>query len=430
MKTLSEDLLQFIWQFQYFNQRELHTTDGKPLQILYQGQLNRNQGPDFLDGKIKCGDTTWAGNIEIHIKSSDWNLHKHSEDPRYNNVILHAVWQHDKEISISFPTLELQPLVSKILLEKYEGMMLSKKLIPCQDQLTEINPLTIIVWKQKLLVERLKQKARHIESGLETTSYYWEESLWQSIARSFGTVVNADAFESVAKTIPMKILGKHRNNLVQLEALLLGQAGLLEKEFSDKYPVLLQKEFKFLKKKYGLTQPAFPVSFLRMRPANFPGIRLAQLAALIYSSHGLFSRVKEINSVKELQSLFDVTANDYWHYHYHLEDEGVFKKKKLGKQMVNNIIINAVIPVLYHNGDFHNNKELIDKTTGWLEQLPAEKNSITNGFEAMGIENKNASDSQALIQLKKKYCDVKLCLKCSIGNAILKKEKQPADQAQ
>jgi Protein of unknown function (DUF2851) len=417
---MTEKLLQFIWQFKYFNTQALYTRDGEPITIIYAGQLNTNQGPDFLEAKIKIGETIFVGHVEIHVKESEWVNHKHSSDANYNNVILHVVWEEDKQVQNNFPLLNLSHKVSKTLLGKYTSLMQSSSFIPCEKQINTISSISFNAWKERLFIERLQDKSTIVLAALKETNNNWEEVFWQMLAKNFGIKVNTLSFETMAKSMPITILAKHKNQIHQLEALLMGQCGLLEKEFVEDYPIMLQKEYRFLKQKYSLSKNFVPVHFLRMRPANFPTLRLAQLASLIFSSNHLFSKIKELQSVKDVEKLFDVVANDYWHYHYTFEDESSFKIKSLGKQMIQNIIINTVLPVLYAYGWYHNNEDVKNKTIAWAEEIPKEKNNITEGFAALGIQTKNAFDSQALIQLKNKYCNEKRCLQCAVGFSLLK----------
>ena len=422
---MKEDLLQYIWQFQYFNNKELQTVSGEKIEIQFPGSLNTNQGPDFTGAKIRIGKTLWAGNVEIHINSSDWNLHRHSSDSNFNNIVLHVVWNHDIEIADSnnnhLPALELKERVSKMLLNKYRELMEAANFIPCENQVHLVNELSLSNWKQRLLAERLITKSEKVLAILKQTNFHWEETFWRLIAGSFGLKVNSAFFQKIAESLPVSILAKHKNSIHHLEALLFGQAGLLNKQFEEKYPVMLQKEFKFYKQKYKLQSIDSELFFLRMRPANFPTIRLAQLAMLIYNSEHLFSKIKEAKTVKTVKEMLDVTANDYWNYHYIFDEETEFKEKKLGDQMVNNIMINTVVPVLFAYGLHHDEKTCRDKAINWLEEISAEKNLITKGFERLKFSNKNAFDSQALIQLKNEYCSKKFCLHCAIGNSLLKR---------
>ena len=423
---MTERLLQFIWQFQYFNKNELTTASGEAVQILFPGKYNTDQGPDFLDAKIRIGKTVWAGTIELHIKTSDWKKHHHQSDKNYNNVILHAVWENDDEIRVNaVPLLEMKNRVSKILLQRYEELMNSASFIPCEKSIHSVRDITLKSWKERLLAERLLRKTKTIENYLQQNNYHWEETFWWLLSRNFGMKVNADAFEAMARSLPLNILSKHKNQIHQLEALLSGQGGLLKENpdgyrDSEDYPVMLQKEYKFLKEKYQLKPIHLPLHFLRMRPGNFPTVRLAQLAMLVHESAHLFSKIKEATSVYEVKKWFDVTANDYWHYHYRFGEISSFKKKKLGASMIDNIIINTVCPVLFAYGNYHDDNKYKDKALKWLEQTAAENNSITKGFLKLNIENKNAYDSQALIELKNEYCSKKRCLECAVGNAILK----------
>jgi hypothetical protein len=423
---MTERLLQFIWQFQYFNKNELITDAHETVQIIFPGKYNTDQGPDFSDAKIKIGKTVWAGTIELHIKTSDWKKHNHQSDKNYNNVILHVVWEDDGSLNgNSIPLIELKNRVSKILLQRYEELMNSSLFIPCEKSIHSVRDIVWQSWKERLLAERLLRKAKTVEIYLTQNNYHWEETFWWLLARNFGMKVNADAFEAVARSISVNILSKHKNQIHQLESLLAGQAGLLKENpdsyrDSEDYPVLLQKEYKFLKEKYQLNPIHLPFHFLRMRPGNFPTIRLAQLAMLVHESAHLFSKIKEATSVDEVKKWFDVTANDYWHYHYRFNETSSFKKKKLGVAMIDNIIINTVCPVLFAYGNYHDENKYKDKALKWLDQTAAESNSITKGFLQLNIENRNAYDSQALIELKNEYCNKKRCLDCSVGNYLLK----------
>ena len=433
--SITERLLHFIWQFQYFNKNELTTSEGEFVQVIMPGQYNNHQGPDFSNAKILIGNTTWAGTVELHIKTSDWKKHKHHEDKNYDNVILHVVWEDDggrnaiaigsaderrKNVPISVPVIELKSRVAKILLQRYEELMQSPAFIPCEKSIHSVRDITWKNWKERLLVERLLRKATIVENFLQQNNYHWEETFWWMLARNFGMKVNAEAFEDIARSIPLTILAKHKNQIHQLEALLLGQAGLLKENFEEDYPRLLQKEYQFLQSKYNLQPIQLPLFSLRMRPGNFPTIRLAELSMLVHESAHLFSKIKEADSAKEIKYFFEVTANDYWHYHYQFDETSTFKKKKIGETMIDNIIINTVAPVLFAYGNYLNENKYKDKALQCLEEIGAEKNLITKGFQQLHIENKNAWDSQALIELKNEYCIKKRCLECSVGNSILK----------
>ncbi len=417
---MNERLLQFIWRFQYFDKMALSTTDGDTLFILHPGTLNTNQGPDFLEAKIKAGKTIWAGHVELHVYSSDWVLHGHSNDVNYQNIILHVVWENNTAPALPFPVLELKGRVAGLLLKRYSDLMKAPVFIPCEKIIQQAPPITWLAWKESLLVERLQQKATAVYSYLQQNNSHWEETFWWMLAKNFGAVVNSGSFESIARSLPLSILARHKNQLHQTEALLFGQALLLAGDFTEDYPILLQKEYRFLQKKYALVPLALPLHFLRMRPSNFPGIRLAQLAMLIHHSSHLFSKIKETVLLKDVIALLDVTANDYWHYHYRFDEAAAYKPKRMGRQMITNILINTVAPILFAYGHMHREDLLKERALKWLEEMQPEKNVITNGFAALGIENKNAWDSQALIQLKKNYCSSKRCLECAVGNKLLK----------
>lgn len=416
---MNERLLQFIWQFRYFNTASLLTTEQEKVLIIHPGRYNTNQGPDFLDAKVRIAGTLWAGNIELHVLSGDWNIHGHSGDANYNNVILHVVWEDDRATSNNIPVIELKDRVSKMLLQHYQEMMGSASFIPCAGNILTVSPLTWVAWKERLAIERLMQKTKQVGAFQQSNHNHWEETCWWMTARNFGIRVNAGLFEDVARSIPVGLLAKHKYQLHQLEALLFGQAGLLERTFSEAYPKMLQKEFRFLKQKYKLRQVHKPVHFLRMRPAAFPTIRLAQLAMLVYNSSHLFSSLKEAASIKELRALLDVTANDYWHYHYVFDEGTAYAPKKLGRLMTDNIIINTIVPLLFAYGHHTGDNALKEKALNWLQSAGPEKNSITKGFDEAGVVQKNAFDTQALLQLKQAYCDQKRCLDCAVGCKIL-----------
>ncbi|MGC4104710.1 DUF2851 family protein [Ferruginibacter sp.] len=427
---MTERLLQYIWQFQYFNKTNLHTVEEETVQVIHAGTYNTNQGPDFMDAKIKIGNTVWAGSVELHINSSDWKNHKHSGDNNYKNVILHVVWQHDVSLQLPFSTLTLQDKVSKFLLSRYSSLLQSGQFIACEKTIHQVNALTFTAWKERLLVERLQARCNIVFEYLQQNNNHWEESFWWMIAKNFGVKVNSTAFEKLAQSLSINILAKHKNQIHQLEALLFGQASLLENEFSEAYPQLLQREYRFLKKKYRLQKVEAPFFFLRMRPANFPSLRLAQLAMLVHNSSHLFAAIKESKTVQEVRILLNVTANDYWHYHYVFDEPGAFKKKKLGAQMIDNILINTVSPVIFAYGVFHSDNSYKDKALQWLMEINAEQNAITRAFTSLKVGNKNAFDSQALLQLKHAYCDKKKCLDCAVGNQLLKNSPQISRSSQ
>jgi Protein of unknown function (DUF2851) len=420
---MTERLLQYIWQFQHFSKDGLTCTTGETLQILHPGQHNRNQGPDFLNAKIRVGNTIWAGHVELHVQASDWIYHGHSGDKNYQNTILHVVWREDTVLPNGLYTLELRNRVADALLGQYERWMFSADFVPCGQKIHTVNRLVFTAWTERLLTERLHQKAQQVQVYLKQTENHWETAFWWLLARNFGATVNSNAFEKIAQTLPITLLAKTKGQLLQTEALLLGQAGLLQGEFAESYPRTLAKEFRFLHHKHQLPIAFVQLHFLRMRPANFPTVRLAQLAMLIHNSQHLFAKIKESTDLETVRELLDVTAGDYWHNHYILDEPSTYLPKKTGGQMVNNLLINTVVPVVYAYGAYHGQASYIQKATAWLEGMAAEKNSITKGFEALGIQNQTAMDSQALIQLKNEYCNQKRCLDCVVGNQLLAAQK-------
>lgn len=421
---MTERLLQYIWQFQHFNQADLTCTTGETLQILHPGQHNHHQGPDFLNAKIQVGQTVWAGHVELHVLASDWLYHGHDDDKNYQNTILHVVWREDTVLPNGLYTVALHNRVAGELLGQYEKWMLSAAFVPCGPKIGKVNALVFTAWKERLLLERLQQKAQLVQTYLKQTENHWETAFWWLLARNFGATVNSVAFEKIAQTIPITLLAKIKGQLRQTEALLLGQAGLLQQDFGESYPRSLTKEFEFLHHKHQLPIAFVQLHFLRMRPANFPTVRLAQLAMLIHQSQHLFAKIKDSTHLDAVKDLLNVTAGEYWNTHYLLDEPGHYLPKKIGGQMVNNLLLNTVIPVVYAYGAYHGQTSYTTKAIDWMGAIAAEKNSITRGFEALGIENRTAMDSQALIQLKNEYCNQKRCLDCAVGNQLLAAKKQ------
>jgi hypothetical protein len=418
---MNEDLLHYIWRYQRYNTVDLRTTAGNLLQITAPGQYNTNQGPDFDNAKVYIDEVLWAGAIEIHIKTSDWDAHAHSNDKHYTKTILHVVWEHDKPCTADIPVLELRERVPKLLLDRFYELMRNNYVIPCSFAIAGIDQLVWENWIQRLLAERMDEKLARIKQFLIADKNHWEETFWWLIARNFGMKVNADAFESLAKTLPLSLLAKHKQQLLQIEAMLMGQAGILNGTFSDDYMQMLQKEYLFLQKKYKLQPNPLPVKFLRMRPASFPTLRLSQLAALIHKSVHLFAKIKEEKELVTVRHFFEVSANDYWQYHYLPDEPTPFSKKNTGQQMADNIIINTVVPMLFAYGNYYKDDAIKEKSLYWLQQIAAEKNTVVKRFTDLGIKAKSAMDTQALLQLEKNYCSAKQCLHCAVGNAILKR---------
>jgi hypothetical protein len=292
--------------------------------------------------------------------------------------------------------------------------------IPCSHAIAEVKDITWTAWKERLLVERLFRKSTMIFRFLGQNNYHWEETFWWLLSRNFGSKINGDAFEELARSVSINILAKHKTQIQQIEAILFGQADLLSKQYDDSYVKLLQREYKFLAAKFSLQPIHTSVHFLRMRPANFPTVRIAQLSALIHQSHHLFSKIIETENIIEVKSLLLVTANDYWHYHYVFDEPGEYKPKKIGPDMADSLLINTIIPLIFTYGQYHNDERMKSKALLWLDQIKGEKNTIISGFQKLNFVSNTAFDSQSLIELKNEYCDHRRCLECAIGGALLK----------
>jgi hypothetical protein len=418
---MTEKLLQYIWQFGYFSHAGLRTQGGEPVHILQRGQWNANEGPDFLDARVRIGDTVLAGSVELHLRTSDWDRHRHAADPNYRNVILHAVHVHDRApADTTIPVLELEPHISSLLLDHYDRLMQQSGFIPCERELLQVPDLVWTSWKDRLLVERLVEKTQRIEILLRDAGNSWEEVFWWLLARNFGMRVNAEAFEDVARSLPTALLLRHRGSIHKLESLLLGQANVLHGHLQEDYPQLLQREYRYLQQLHPLKPVHRSMNFLRMRPPAFPTVRLAQLAMLLHTREHLFERLLEAADVAEVRSCFDITANDYWHYHYRFDEESAFQPKHLGMSMTDSLLVNTAVPVIFAWGQINGIDAYKEKALHWLQQLPAESNSILRRFEKIGIRAAGAGDAQALLFLEKNYCSQRRCLDCAIGNALLR----------
>lgn len=421
---MCEDFLQYIWQHCLYLPKENLTDDGEPVIPLQPGQLNRDAGPDFTDARVRIGDTLWAGCVEIHLRSSDWERHGHHTDPAYNNVVLHVVYRNDADTYNArrqkIPVMELH--FDDRYYEKYHQLIDSRLHISCRDELCKIDRFSLESWLERLAVERLEQKAAAIKQVYVATGNHWEETLYQRLARNFGFSLNALPFESLAKSLPINILLKHRDNLLQIEALLFGQAGMLaDDNIIDAYYVELRNEYFYLQKKYNLTPiDRFLWKFLRLRPINFPTLRVAQFACLIYRNDHLFSQITEAKSVDTLEKLFDLKASEYWDTHYVFGKESPRRNKPLGKSAFRTVLINTVIPFLFVYGKARGKEDFCTRAVTLLESLPAEKNAILTQWEEAGVRNPNAFTSQALLQLNNEYCQPKRCLHCVIGNRIVR----------
>ena len=422
MRDMNERLLQYIWQFQYFNKTGLHTVCGEELHVIHQGTFKVHQGPDFLDARIRIGTNLWVGNVELHVHATDWQRHAHDDDPNYDNVILHVVWKisgGDKGRK-GLPVLSLEHRIPMLLINQYQNWMNSRCFVPCEGQLSVAGDVVWKGWLDRLLFERLLRRSKTLVQWLGRNNFHWEETLWWLLARNFGQVVNADAFEEMARTIPYSLLLKCGSRRQVMEALLFGQCGLLEQESAEEYFQVLKREHDFLKKKHALRGIHVPVHFLRMRPACFPTVRLAQLSALVENISVLFSAVLTEDGPVPVKRLLNVGTSEFWDHHFTFDEASAYHVKKPGGAMLDSIIINSIVPLLFTYGEYRKEEKYCIKALEWMRMLRAEKNGITKRFAAQGIAVANASDTQSLLELKSEYCDRRRCLDCAVGNAILR----------
>ncbi|MES2829986.1 MAG: DUF2851 family protein [Bacteroidota bacterium] len=425
--NISENLLFFIWQNRLLSSLNLVGMQGEQIRVIHPGMLNTNAGPDFTEANLLIGNTRWAGNIEIHVKSSDWVMHRHQQNPAYDTVILHVVYEHDQIILNSsgnaIPTLILKGLFDEALIGRYNELLISNRKFPCSAQIKEIDSFTIRSFLSRLVVERLELKSNEVLAKLADTKGDWNETFYYFLARNFGFKVNAPAFELLAGSLSHQILAKHADNQQQMEALLFGQAGFLSLQTNNGYPGDLLGEYDFLKHKYALKPIEVSVwKFLRMRPMNFPTIRIAQLAALLFNTKFLFSKVMETNDLKQLAKLFELLpVNSYWTTHYHFRKETKEMRIQLGTRSIENIMINTACVFLFSYGKFTDNYALVERSLNFLEQIHQESNSLLTPYTEAGVLIDSAFMSQAVLQLNKFYCSQKKCLNCGIGVKILRR---------
>ncbi|HRG10321.1 MAG TPA: DUF2851 family protein [Cyclobacteriaceae bacterium] len=424
---MTESFLHYLWQFQYFDKKGLVTTTGEPITILNQGILNTDAGPDFSQVKIKIGAIDWAGSVEIHIQSSGWYEHKHHEDAAYENVVLHVVWEENKPVQrkdgTRLPTLELKDRADKILQKSYQKLVTNTAVIPCQSVFENVNAVTRHSMIDKAAMIRLEEKSKQVLKLLEANQGDWEETVYQLLALGFGFKVNKDPFLQLAKALPYKLIRKHRAKVEQVEALLFGQAGFLMAKTKDEYLAQLYNEFEFLTKKYNLTQNQLHPSqwkFLRLRPANFPSLRIAQFAALLSIKENIFSTLLEIENYRDLESLFRVQTSPYWKQHYRFSKPVSGAVPELGTDSREVLLINTVIPILIAYGQSRDDWSYVDRAVQFLQQIPAEKNKITRTWQQLNCVATNAFETQGLIELYNNFCQRRACLNCTIGSAILK----------
>ncbi len=416
-----EAFYHFVWQHKLYRAGDLKTVDGLPLELIHPGFLNRNAGPDFFNAKIKIDGILWAGNVEIHCKSSDWQQHKHQEDAAYANVILHVAAHYttpafnSKGKEIPTLVLDIQPSVYR----RYSELLEAKKDIACHSMLSGMEPIFLLNFRDRLVSERLQRKSRDIDLILQASQNDWEAVFFQTLCRNFGFGVNSDVFGRLGKSLSYRIIARHRDNLLQLEALFFGQAGFLKEEPEDTYQTQLKKEYNFLMTKYDLKPLDRHLwKFLRLRPSNFPTIRIAELAHLLHQNDGLLHRILETD-INDMERLLTASTSAYWQTHYRFGKCSGQRRKTLGETAVRAILINTVAPLVFCYGKAKKQERLCEKAITILEQLPPERNHIISRWDHLGIKCRNAYDSQAQIQLYNEYCLTKKCLHCNIGHHFL-----------
>ena len=429
-----EELLHYVWKHKLLPLTEQQTTDGRLIEILDPGLHNRNAGPDFFNAKVKISGTLWVGNIEIHLKASDWYRHGHDRDPRYNNVVLHVVELADMDVKTLdgnyLPQMVLQ--IPQSLKDNYDELLHNDQYPPCYRIIPDLTRLTIHSWLAALQTERLEQKTEAIQQRVNQCDGSWEDAYFVTLARNYGFGINGDAFEQWALHVPLLSAGKHRDDLFQIEAMFMGPAGLLQVEsiperyqaaaLNEGYFAKLRNEYLFLAHKFSLKPMDFAMwQYLRLRPQNFPHIRIAQLANLFYERKTGLSVLLECETLDGLRQQLQTHVTPYWETHFLFGAESPRSPKKTSISSANLLIINTAIPILFAVGRHRRREDLCDRAFDFLEQLKAEDNHIIRMWKQCGLEVNTAGDSQALIQLKKQYCDRKDCLRCRFGFEYLKR---------
>jgi len=429
---MKEDFLHYIWQHQYFDKTDLATTAGERVQVLRTGFYNTDAGPDFKEALLRVGEVEWSGSVEIHLKASDWHRHQHQQDLKYDQVVLHVVWEADKQVQHTdgtpVPTLELKGRINLALLHTYEQLQQSRHAIPCAAFWPNVNEITKTMMLERALVERLEGKGKEVLQYYKACGNDWEQAAYNVLLRGFGFKTNQQAFELLAKVLPLAVVRRHRHDLLQVEALLLGQAGFLAAP-ADDYTLQLQKEYDFLSHKYSLQTDALQRhqwNFLRMRPANFPTVRLAQLAAVLHRYQSLFSGLLEADSIKQYEALFRVPVSDYWQEHYMPGRTSKTIQQSMGIGSAHNLVVNVVVPLLAAYATYSGNKLYLDKAISLLELVKEETNKVTRLYEELGWKTKNAAGNQAALGLYKNYCQPVNCMRCAVGNKIMKQSSPAA----
>ncbi len=424
---MTEALLQFIWKFQLFNASALQTVSGEPVQVIRQGVQNFNSGPDFLNAKIKIGNQVWAGNIELHVNGKDWLVHGHQHDAAYNNVVLHVTLETDSDFvqaanGAKIHCAALRTLLSEHLLSRYEELMSSTLPIPCANRIKSIDEFVFQTELEKRAVERLEQKVSRITDLLAQSKNDWEQVAWQMVARYLGGNINKEPMEAIFHHLPVSVMMKHADSLPQLEAMIFGVAGLLRGKFLDDYPQLLQREFNYLKRLHSLHEMESGVfRWAKVRPAGFPSVRLAQIAALCFRTPKLFSALLHCSAAGEVNELLACEVSAYWVNHYRFDEQSKKSVKRIGTTAIHSIVVNAIAPLLFAYGKHKGEEKFCDNAIYLLTQLPPESNHVIKVFEGLQLKPKDAFQSQGMIQLKNNYCNNFQCLNCSVGSAVLGK---------
>lgn len=426
---MTEAFLQYVWQHRLL-EGPLVTTEGLPVVVERPGELNRDAGPDFLDSRLVIGGLHWAGNVEVHTRASDWNQHGHSDDKAYNNVILHVVYIYDADIVLEngkkVQTLDISQSLPQYVWDNYDSLMnpADDTQIPCASRLKDIPDFLYHLSQDRLLVERIERKSGDVKRILKESKGSWEQACYWLTAHYFGGKTNAFAFELLAKVTPMRIVAKIKDNPFRVEALYMGQAGLLDGDFNDEYPQKLQREYKYLSAAYQLTPMEGHLwKFFRVRPSSFPTLRISQFSDLMSKSSNLFSKMLDAEDAGTVSKLFVVQASEYWQSHYNFDKDTERSSKSLGKSLINTIIINAWIPLLYEYGVAHGAEMYKERAFNLLQQLPPEDNRITRLWKNAGIKIGNAAESQSVIQRYTEYCSRKKCLDCQLAFRIMKTKK-------
>lgn len=420
---MQEDFIHYLWKFKKLNPLKLTTTTGQEITIKELGTHNFHSGPDFFNAQVLIDGQLWAGNVEMHVKSSDWYKHGHDDDPAYDNVILHVVWKHDAEISrrseIHIPVLEVGNHIPNELILSYTRLFAYKnnQFINCEKSLAHIDSFLIENWLEKIYIQRLAARNERIATSLNQNNNDWEATFFQMLARSFGTKVNADAFEQTATSVDQAIIRKLSTDAFRLESFLLGQAGLLNKSHKDRYYMLLEQEYAFAKAKYGTTPIPTSLKFFRLRPANYPTVRLSQLAMLYHRNPLLFAQVLLTNEKEDIYNLFEVKAAAYWDNHHLFDKETTARDKTLTTSFIDLLIVNCIVPIKFAYAQFHG-KQNIEPLLSLMRSVSPEKNTIVKGFSYL-FPISNALESQAVLQLKPNYCDVNRCLHCDVGVRLM-----------